>query len=143
MFCLEMHKYKGIESEIATSRTNAWLAEEQAASHLSSELTACIPKTFIENEILVANEQRISTMTGVEDILNDFLLHIEEALRQWLIDGIFEDSFRITPPGLIEVGPTWMGDLGPSVSVGWGLKKGQEDENVRMRQLTTDTHSER
>ena len=117
-----MHKYKGIESEIGTSRTDAWLAKEQAASHLSSELTACIPKTFIENEILVANKQRISTMTGVEDILNDFLLHIEEALRQWLIDGIFEDSFRITPPGLIEVGPTWMGDLSPSVSVGLGLK---------------------
>ena len=127
MFCLEMRKYKGIESEIATSRTNAWLTEEQAASHLSSELTACIPKTFIVNEILVANEQRISTMTGIEDILNDFLLHIEEALRQWLIDGIFEDSIRITPPGLIEVGPTWMGDLSPSVSVGMGLNKGQED----------------
>ena len=117
-----MHKYKGIESEIGTSRTNAWLAEEQAASHLSSELTACIPKTFIVNEILVANEQRSSTMTGVEDILNDFLHHIEETFGQWLVASVSEDSIRITPPGLIEVGPTWMGDLSPSVSVGLGLK---------------------
>ena len=122
MFCLEMHKYKGIESEIATSRTDAWLAEEQAASHLSSELTACIPKTFIVNEILVANEQRISAMTSPEDTLNDFLHHIEETFGQWLVASVLEDSIRITPPGLIEVGPTWMGDLSPSVSVGLGLK---------------------
>ena len=82
-------------------------------------------------------------MTGLEDVLHGFLVHVEEAFGQWLVESVFEDSPRIAPPGFIEVGPTWMGDLGPSVSVGWGLKKGQEDENVRMRQLTTDTHSER
>ena len=82
-------------------------------------------------------------MTCLEDVLHGFLVHVEEAFGQWLVESVLEDSPRIAPPGFIEVGPTWMGDLGPSVSVGWGLKKGQEDENVRMRQLTTDTHSER
>ena len=82
-------------------------------------------------------------MTGLEDTLNGFLVHVEEAFGQWLVESVLEDSPRIAPPGFIEVGPTWMGDLGPSISVGLSLRKGQEDKNVRMRQLTTDTHSER
>ena len=61
-------------------------------------------------------------MTGLEDTLNGFLVHVEEAFGQWLVESVLEDSPRITPPGLIEVGPTWMGDLSPSVSVGLGLK---------------------
>ena len=119
------------------------MAKEQAASHLFPKLTACIPKSLIENEVLVANEQRISAMTGLEDVLNGYLVHIEEAFGQWLVESVLEDNPRIASPGFIEVGPTWISDLGPSVSVGWGLKKGEEDKNVRMRQLTTDTHSER
>ena len=66
-------------------------------------------------------------MAGLEDVLHGFLVHVEEAFGQWLVESVLEDSPRITPPGFIEVGPTWMGDLSPSVSVGMGLNKGQED----------------